>query len=170
MVALQVLNEGLLDLTTRGYQRNGSGSSSSEAGKSDEGAEISESGVNIRGAGDEGSSKAYVLAQNRAKGRAFEQQEFAKFSSQNNKAVEQITVKTPSGVRTRVDAIGLDTKGNVVINEFKSSLKAPLTKNQKIAFPEIFESGATVAGKGKGIFTGGYKISPGTEVKIIRPK
>lgn len=54
VVALQVLNEGLLDLTTRGYQRNGSGSSSSEAEKSDEGAEISESGVNIRGAGDEG--------------------------------------------------------------------------------------------------------------------
>ena len=58
VVALQVLNDGLLDLTTRGYQRNGSGSSSSEAGKSDEGAEISESGVNIRGAGDEGGSKA----------------------------------------------------------------------------------------------------------------
>lgn len=54
VVALQVLNDGLLDLTTRGYQRNGSGSSSSKAGKSDEGAEISESGVNIRGAGDEG--------------------------------------------------------------------------------------------------------------------
>ena len=54
VVVLQVLNDGLLDLTTRGYQRNGSGSSSSKAGKSDEGAEISESGVNIRGAGDEG--------------------------------------------------------------------------------------------------------------------
>ena len=54
VVVLQVLNDGLLDLTTRGYQRNGSGSSSSEAEKSDEGAEISESGVNIRGAGDEG--------------------------------------------------------------------------------------------------------------------
>ena len=34
--------------------------------------------------------------------------------------------------------------GNVVINEYKSSLTAPLTSNQKIAFPEIFESGATV--------------------------
>ena len=56
VVALQVLNDGLLDLTTRGYQRSGSGSSSSEAEKSDEGAEIAESGVNIRGAGDEGSS------------------------------------------------------------------------------------------------------------------
>ena len=117
-----------------------------------------------------GSSKADVLAQNRANGRAFEQQEFAKFSSQNNKAVEQITVKTPSGVRTRVDAIGLDVNGNVVINEYKSSLTAPLTNNQKAAFPEILERGATVVGKGKGIFTGGYQIPPGTEVKIIRPE
>ena len=61
VVALQVLNDGLLDLTTRGYQRSGSGSSSSEAGKSDEGAEISESGVNIRGAGDEGRISAKGL-------------------------------------------------------------------------------------------------------------
>ena len=119
---------------------------------------------------DESGSKADVLAQNRVNGRAFEQQEFAKFSSQNSKAVEQITVKTPSGVRTRVDAIGLDTNGNVVINEYKSSLTAPLTDNQKIAFPEISESGATVVGKGKGIFTGGYQIPPGTKVTIIRPE
>ena len=62
VVALQVLNEGLLDLTTRGYQRNGSGSSSSEAEKSDEGAEISESGVNIRGAGDESGGKTFKFS------------------------------------------------------------------------------------------------------------
>ena len=119
---------------------------------------------------NESGSKADVLAQNRANGRAFEQQEFAKFSSQNNNAVEQITVKTSSGVRTRVDAIGLDANGNVVINEYKSSLTAPLTDNQKIAFPEIFDSGATVVGKGKGIFSGGYQIPPGTKVTIIRPE
>ena len=117
-----------------------------------------------------GGSKADVLAQNRAKGRTFEQQEFAKFKSQNKNAVEQITVKTSSGVRTRVDAIGLDANGNVVINEYKSSLTAPLTDNQKIAFPEIFESGATVVGNGKGIFSGGYQIPPGTKVTIIRPE
>ena len=46
----------------------------------------------------------------------------------------------------------------------------PLTNNQKIAFPEIFESGATVVGKGKGIFTGGYQIPSGTKVTIIRPE
>ena len=114
-------------------------------------------------------SKADVLAQNRANGRAFEQQEFAKFSSQNNNAVEQITVKTSSGVRTRVDAIGLDANGNVVINEYKSSINAPLTNNQTRAFPEIFESGGVVVGKGKGIFTGGYQIPAGTEVTIVRP-
>ena len=60
--------------------------------------------------------------------------------------------------------------GIVVINEYKSSLTAPLTSNQKIAFPEIFESGATVVGKGKGIFSGGYQIPPGTNVTIIRPE
>ena len=70
-----------------------------EVNKLDDVAEVVESG-----------SKADVLAQNRANGRVFEQQEFAKFSSKNNNAVEQITVKTSSGVRTRVDAIGLDDK------------------------------------------------------------
>lgn len=74
-----------------------------------------------------GSSKADILAQNRETGRAFEKQEFAKFSSEYNNSVEQITVKTSSGVKTRVDAIGLDTNGDVVIREFKSSTTAPLT-------------------------------------------
>ncbi|MBQ8166291.1 MAG: hypothetical protein IJZ96_04550, partial [Lachnospiraceae bacterium] len=118
----------------------------------------------------EGGTKADVLAQNRANGRAYEQQEFAKFSSQNNNAVEQITIKTSSGVKTRVDAIGLDSNGKVVINEYKSSLTAPLTDNQKIAFPEIYESGGIVVGKGKGIFSNGYQIPPGTKVTIIRPE
>ncbi len=49
-------------------------------------------------------------------------------------------------------------------------MTAPLIKNQQNAFPEIFESGATVVGKGKGIFSGGYKIPPGTKVMIIRPE
>ncbi len=110
-----------------------------------------------------------VLANNRVKGALFENQEFTKFSNKYNNAAEQITIKTPSGTKTRVDAIGLDETGNVAINEFKSSATAPLTKNQKIAFPEIFNSGGTVVGKGKGVFTGGYKISVGTETKIIRP-
>ncbi|WP_423230880.1 polymorphic toxin-type HINT domain-containing protein [Acetivibrio saccincola] len=116
-----------------------------------------------------GSSQADVLANNRAQGRAFEQQEFAKFSSNNTNAVEQITIKTSNGTKIRVDAIGLDANGNIVINEFKSSTTAPLTQNQKIGFPELFSGGGTVVGKEKGMFTGGYQISPGIEVIIVRP-
>jgi hypothetical protein len=118
----------------------------------------------------EGGSQADVLAKNRTQGKAFEQQEFSDFSKTNSNAVEQVTIKTSSGTNTRVDAIGLDGNGNVVINEFKSSASAPLTPNQKIAFPEIYSSGGTVVGKGKGVFTGGYQIPSGTEVKIIRPE
>ena len=36
--------------------------------------------------------------------------------------------------------------------------------------PGISRSGATVVGKGKGIFSGGYQIPPGTKVTIIRPE
>jgi hypothetical protein len=126
-------------------------------------------GLTPKGASNaEGGSQADLLAKNRAQGKAFEQQEFSNFSSNYTSAAEQITIKTSSGTKTRVDAIGLDANGNVVINEFKSSATAPLTPNQKIAFPELYSGGGTVVGKGKGIFTGGYQIPSGTEVKIIR--
>ena len=88
------------------------------------------------------------------------------------KPEEQITIKTTSGRRTRVDAIGLDSQGNVVIYEYKSSQTAKLSPNQEKAFDEIFKNGGTVVGKGKGIFSGkngGYTIKPGTKVKIVRP-
>ncbi len=84
-----------------------------------------------------GGSQADVLANNRAQGKAFEQQEFSNFNNNNTNAVEQVTIKTLSGTKSRVDALGLDVNGNVVINEFKSSTSAPLTPNQKIAFPEL---------------------------------
>ena len=87
----------------------------------------------------------------------------------SNKGVKGNVVESVTGnIETRVAQNRAN--GNVVINEYKSSLTAPLTSNQKIAFPEIFESGATVVGKGKGIFSGGYQIPPGTKVTIIRPE
>ena len=114
-------------------------------------------------------TKAETIRKNAQQGRDFEIQEFDKFKEKYNNAVEQITIKTSSGTRTRVDAIGLDSGGKVVIYEFKSSDTAPLTANQKTAFPEILESGGVVVGKGKGIFNGGYEIPKGTTVEVIRP-
>ena len=116
-----------------------------------------------------GGSQADVLAKNRANGRAFEEAKMSEFSSGVNNAVEQITIKTNQGTKIRVDAMGTDKNtGNVIINEFKSSATAPLTKNQIKGFPELQKSGGVVVGKGKGIFTGGYQVPP-TKVEIIRP-
>ncbi|WP_242068267.1 hypothetical protein [Bacillus thuringiensis] len=65
---------------------------------------------------------------------------------------EQITVQTKSGVRTRIDIGGKDANGEIDLVELKSSPTAPLTKNQKKAFPEIAESGAIVKSRNKPTF------------------
>ena len=126
--------------------------------------------VNAEDSSNSANSKAQILEKNRLQGRLCEQRHFAKFSQQYSHAEEQVTIKTDAGVRTRVDAIGIDSNENVVIHEVKSSLTAPLTKNQKIAFEEIEKNGGVVVGKGKGIFRRGYKIPAGTKIEIIRPE
>ncbi len=79
----------------------------------------------------------------------------------------EVTAKTKSGVRTRFDMLGRDADGNISCIECKSSDTAPLTRNQKLAYPEIEESGAVVVGKGKPGFPGGTVIPP-TKVEIVR--
>jgi len=112
------------------------------------------------------------LEQNKAKGDAFEKEVVNKISSDPNNinVRQQITVKTKSGVRTRIDIVSKNSQtGQIQCVECKASPTAPLTKNQKKAFPEIEQSGATVVGKGKAPYTGGTKIPP-TKVEIIRKK
>ena len=117
-----------------------------------------------------GKTKADVLDENVKKGKAFESTKSKDFKIQNPDAEQQITIKTQSGVKTRVDNIATNSStGEIIINEYKSSDTAPLTKNQKIAFPEIEESGGVVVGKGKGVFTNGYNVPKGTVVNIVRP-
>ena len=72
-------------------------------------------------------------------------------------------------MKIRVDAIGYDKDGNLIIKEFKSSSTAPLTRNQRKAFVELKNSGGTVVREGKGIFIGGFEIPEGIDVKVIRP-
>ena len=116
----------------------------------------------------EATRKADILAKNKAKGRAFEKEKFQEFSETHLYATEQVTIKTTSGVKVRVDAIGLDLEGNIIIQEYKSSLTAPLTKNQKAVFgKECFSEGGVVVGKGNAYI--GMVIPAGTKVYIIRP-
>jgi hypothetical protein len=113
--------------------------------------------------------KAEQLEKNRQQGKEFEEEAMEKFKQKASNAKDQVTLKTESGVRTRIDAIGNDNStGKLILEEDKSSRTAPLTSNQKKAFPEIEKSGAEVVGKGKGEFKGGTKIPP-TKVDIIRP-
>ena len=115
-------------------------------------------------------SKADILAKNKIQGKIFENKETLKFGNSAFNVEKQITIKTNQGTKIRIDAIGFENKtNNLILNEFKSSATAPLTKNQSIGFPELYKSGGTVVGTGKGIFTGGYKIPLGTNVQIIRP-
>jgi len=110
------------------------------------------------------------IAENAAKGAAHEAKVLENLNQTQTGVVGQVTVKTESGVKTRLDAVGMDsTTGAAKLTEAKSSATAPLTRNQKAAHPEIAQSGATVVGQGKPGVPGGTKIPP-TEVDVIRPE
>jgi hypothetical protein len=108
------------------------------------------------------------LENNKKQGKAFEDNSYGEYSKTKPEAAREVTVKTDSGVKTRIDMMGRDTDGEISCVECKSSDTAPLTKNQKAAFPEIEKTGATIVGKGKPGFPGGTKIPP-TRVEILRP-
>lgn len=111
------------------------------------------------------------LRSNVKQGKQFETGELKRLTQTGNltETQPQITIKT-GDVRTRVDAMSITPSGEIRLFEFKSSSTAPLTKNQKIAYPSLLESGGSVVGAGKGTFTEGFSIPQGTYVEIIRPK
>jgi hypothetical protein len=95
----------------------------------------------------------------------------AQLRAENEVVAAELTVKTASGTRTRLDFAARAKAGDtsVKLTEAKSSATAPLTPNQKICFPEIETTGAVVVGKGKPGFPGGTVIPP-TKVDIVRPE
>ena len=111
--------------------------------------------------------KASRMTENAAKGKAFEKQVGENLG--NNKA-SQVTIEAADGTRTKVDFVQKND-GKVTLTEAKGSPTAPLTKNQKIAHPQIETKGGTIRGN-KGIEIGlpsGTKILP-TKVEIVRPE
>ncbi|MFS8146340.1 RHS repeat-associated core domain-containing protein [Rhizobium sp. BR 249] len=114
-----------------------------------------------------GGSKGTIQA-NKAAGDAFEQHVMEELQKIQSGVVKQVTVKTQSGIRTRIDLMGRDANGNIVCTECKASATARLTKKQAAAFPEMQQSGAVIVGSGKPGFPGGTQIPP-TTVDINRP-
>jgi RHS repeat-associated protein len=115
-----------------------------------------------------GSKAADVLQANKAAGDAFEQAIGAELRTTHEIVAPQITIKTPSGTRTRVDYVTRDG-AQIGCVECKASATAPLTSNQASGFPEILQNGGVVVGKGKPGVPGGTVIPPGTQVIIRRP-
>ena len=123
----------------------------------------------LRAARAQGGTELTQLQKNKIQGLNFEQEVKNSLNATQNNVVEQITIRTDSGVKTRIDLIGNDAStGNIVLTEAKSSATASLTNNQKLAFPKIAETGGIVVGKGKAPFVGGTRIPP-TTVQIKRP-
>ncbi|PMQ05830.1 hypothetical protein PseAD21_28795 [Pseudomonas sp. AD21] len=108
------------------------------------------------------------LEKNKIAGAAFEEEAYSGFSEEMEESGQQVTIKTEGGTRTRLDMIGRDANGDIACVECKASDTAPLTRNQKRAFPEIEQSGGRIMGKGKPGFPGGTQIPP-TRVEILRP-
>jgi hypothetical protein len=115
-----------------------------------------------------GLSAGQQLAVNREAGAAWGQATKARLESKPLDIGEEVTLKTDSGISTRIDFITRDPlTGKMECIECKASPSAPLTSNQKLAIPEIERSGATISGAGKPGFPGGTKIPP-TKVQILR--
>jgi RHS repeat-associated protein len=112
-------------------------------------------------------SKNTVQA-NRAAGDAFEVAIEAELRATHEVVAPQVTIRTPSVTRTRVDFVTRDG-AQIGCVECKASATAPLTRNQAAASSEILESGGIVVGRGKPGVPGGTVIPPGTPVTIRRP-
>jgi hypothetical protein len=101
-------------------------------------------------------------------GKAFENKVVDATKATDSNVAEQVTLKTESGLKTRMDVVSQDASEQIRLQEAKSSATAPVNDNQAAAHAEIEESGATVVGKGKPGYPGGTKIPP-TTVEITRP-
>jgi hypothetical protein len=81
----------------------------------------------------------------------------------------QVTVRTDSGVSYRADFLTRDpATGEIGGVEAKASQTAGFTPNQRVAIPEIAQTGGTIVGAGKPGFPGGMRIPP-TTFRIVRP-
>ena len=109
-----------------------------------------------------------LVTRNAAQGAAFQNQVAADTALTDSNVVQNVMVRTQSGVRTQIDVVSTSPSGSVVLQEAKSSATAPLTPNQAAAHPEIANTGATVVGQGKPPYVGGTQIPP-TPVKVVRP-
>jgi hypothetical protein len=132
------------------------------------GARLGRSAYRSAAATSESVRRAAQLAANAKQGKAFEALTNAKLLQTDTRVSPQVTVKTQTGARTRLDFLSEAPSGAIKCTECKASATAPVRPGQAAAFQDIAKSGGIVVGKGKPGFPGGTVLPP-TTVGIIRP-
>lgn len=123
--------------------------------------------VALEGAAASVAAKTGILA-NKAAGEAFQAKVASQVKAAGQEIAEEITIKTASSAKTRMDIVSRDANGVITCTECKASATAPLTKGQTVAHPEIATSGGVVVGQGKPGFPGGTVVPP-KPVEVVRP-
>lgn len=95
------------------------------------------------------------------------------FKSQATDVESNITIETRNTAgdvqRVQVKAIGFDEAGNIRIQDYTTATGG-LSVSRQALIEDLSKYGGTVVGKGKGAFTGGTEIKPGTQIDVVSQK
>ena len=114
--------------------------------------------------------KNNVSEQNFANYREFSTTKIDDFKKNFKDVETRITVETRNAAgeiqRIQLKAVGVDETGKIRIQDYTTAKDGLSIKRQDI-LDNLSKYGGTVVGEGKGRFTGGTKIEPGTRIDVI---
>lgn len=114
--------------------------------------------------------KNNLSEQNFSNYREFSTKKIDDFKTNLNDVETKITVETRNAAgeiqRIQLKAVGVDETGKIRIQDYTTAKDGLSIKRQDI-LDNLSKYGGTVVGKGKGRFTGGTKIEPGTRIDVI---
>ncbi len=117
--------------------------------------------------------KNNLSEQNFSNYREFSTKKIDDFKTNLNDVETKITVETRNAAgeiqRIQLKAVGVDETGKIRIQDYTTAKDGLSVKRQDI-LDNLSKYGGTVVGEGKGRFTGGTKIEPGTRIEIISHK
>ena len=117
--------------------------------------------------------KNNVSEQNFANYREFSTTKIDDFKTNFKDVETRITVETRNAAdeiqRIQLKAVGVDKTGKIRIQDYTTAKDGLSIKRQDI-LDNLSKHGGTIVGEGKGRFTGGTKIEPGTRIEIISQK
>ena len=117
--------------------------------------------------------KNNLSEQNFSNYREFSTKKIDDFKTNLNDVETKITVETRNAAgeiqRIQLKAVGVDETGKIRIQDYTTAKDGLSVKRQDI-LDNLSKYGGTIVGEGKGRFTGGTKIEPGTRIDILSQK